>query len=313
MPPGNEIVQITCRASIYIAMFSATYQLVALQENISTQASGRRSGLDYEMKFSDEHFAEHVRQLQKRLPNDVQFHIVIEKPFVVIGDETKEMVQYRSERTVKWAVGRIKKDYFAKDPKAIIDIWLFKDKTSYEKHTEELFGRKPHTPYGYYSSADRALVMNIATGGGTLVHEIVHPFIESNFEQCPAWFNEGLASLYEQCRDERGRIWGLTNWRLRGLQLAIESDRVQSFKQLMSTTTREFYQDDRGTNYAQARYLCYYLQQRGVLVQYYHEFVKNVDRDPTGYITLQEVLDRSDMDTFEKEWKEFVLALRFER
>ena len=34
--------------------------------------------------------------------------------------------------------------------------------------------------------------MNISTGGGTLVHEIVHPFIEANFPACPPWLNEGL-------------------------------------------------------------------------------------------------------------------------
>jgi len=28
-----------------------------------------------------------------------------------------------------------------------------------------------------------------------LVHEIVHPFMRANFPECPAWFNEGLASL----------------------------------------------------------------------------------------------------------------------
>ena len=41
------------------------------------------------------------------------------------------------------------------------------------------------TPYGYYSAAHRALIMNIATGGGTLVHEIVHPFVRANFPQMP--------------------------------------------------------------------------------------------------------------------------------
>ncbi|HMO15598.1 MAG TPA: hypothetical protein PKD64_16490 [Pirellulaceae bacterium] len=262
--------------------------------------------------FSDEDFAQHLEELKLRLPHDA-FHIIVQKPFVIIGDEAPNVVEYRAERTVKWAVDRIKQIYFEKDPTHIIDIWLFKDKESYEKHTYELFGKKPHTPYGYYSSRDRALVMNIATGGGTLVHEIVHPFIEANFDRCPAWFNEGLASLYEQCQDRDGKIWGLTNWRLRGLQLAIEADRLPTFEELFSTTTRQFYNDDPGTNYSQARYLCYYLQEKGLLVRFYHEFVKTVDQDATGYLTLQRVLERTDMDQFETEWKSFILDLRFER
>ena len=51
----------------------------------------------------------------------------------------------------------------------------------------------------------------VATGGGTLVHEIVHPFMRANFPECPAWFNEGMGSLYEQCSEVNGRIAGLTN------------------------------------------------------------------------------------------------------
>ena len=40
------------------------------------------------------------------------------------------------------------------------------------------------------------VVLGTSTGGGTLVHEIVHPFMRANFPNCPSWFDEGLASLY---------------------------------------------------------------------------------------------------------------------
>ena len=119
---------------------------------------------------------------------------------------------------MKWAVDRLKALYFQRDPEFIIDIWLFRDRESYEEHAEKLFGDKPYTPYGYYSAQHRALVMNIATGGGTLVHEIVHPFMAANFAACPSWINEGLASLYEQSGEENGQIKGFVNWRLDGLQ-----------------------------------------------------------------------------------------------
>ena len=39
------------------------------------------------------------------------------------------------------------------------------------------------------------------------MHELVHAFIEGTSPACPASFNEGLASLYEQCGEHRGRIW----------------------------------------------------------------------------------------------------------
>ncbi len=114
--------------------------------------------------------------------------------------------------------------------------------------------------------------MNIATGGGTLVHEIVHPFMEANFPACPAWFNEGLGSLYEQCRDEDGHIHGSTNWRLAGLQRAIKEDRDLPFKTFCRLNTRQFYDDEQGVHYAQARYLCYYLQEQNKLRRFYQQF-----------------------------------------
>ena len=107
--------------------------------------------------------------------------------------------------------------------------------------------------------------MNIATGGGTLVHEIVHPFVAANFPACPSWFNEGLGSLYEQCSERDGRIEGLSNWRLAGLQSAIRAGRLPTFEALTATTDREFYDADPGTNYSQARYLCYWLEQHQLL------------------------------------------------
>src|SRR6185436_8501716 len=105
------------------------------------------------------------------------FTVTVQPPFVIIGDEPAEIVRRRSTNTVKWAVDRLKKAYFKRDPTEIIDIWLFKDKASYEKNTKEIFDDTPTTPFGYYSAHHRALIMNIATGGGTLVHEIVHPFM----------------------------------------------------------------------------------------------------------------------------------------
>lgn len=242
-----------------------------------------------------------------------EFHVVLEKPFVVIGDDSPAMVRQWSQGTIRWAIDRLKRQYFAKDPDHVINIWLFKDKQSYQQNVYDIFRRRPHTPFGYYSPWQKALVMNIDTGGGTLVHEIVHPFVAANFPKCPSWLNEGLGSLYEQCSTNNGRIWGMTNWRLRGLQEAIKDEEYEmpTFEELCSTTTREFYDDDRGTNYSQSRYLLYYLQNEGLLETYYHEFHRDCEDDPTGYETLKRVLQEEDMEAFQEKWSEFVLGLRF--
>ena len=254
-------------------------------------------------------FQKHAGALKAKL-KDRGFTVLIEIPFVVIGDESEEVVKRRSEDTVKWAVDKLKQDFFTKDPSDVLEIWLFKDDASYRKHAKEFFNDEPDTPYGYYSSVNKALIMNIATGGGTLVHEIVHPFMETNFPAAPAWFNEGLGSLYEQSGEIDGHIHGYTNWRLTGLQRGIREKRTSSFNTLLSTTRTQFYGDRTGNNYAQARYLCYYLQQKKVLTKFYKEFWTNQKADPSGYKSLQKVLGRRDMDVFQREWETFVLGLK---
>lgn len=321
-------------------------------------AAGTLRDVHSTAKLTVADYAQQVIAAKRKAPEG--FAVLIQKPFVVIGDESPEQVRRRATGTIRWAIDRLQRAYFPELPDEILDIWLFKDKESYNKHTEEIFGTPPHTPFGYYSHRDKALIMNIDTGGGTLVHEIVHPFMAANFPECPAWFNEGLASLYEQCGDHRGRIWGYTNWRLEGLQAAIapkpeaepEADSeaastaesasrgnstmddvddttddslaaedaepapepLPSFKTLCHTTTREFYWRDPGTNYSQARYLCYYLQQRGLLGKYYQQFRDNVQDDPSGYETLKAVLgitDDAGMERFQESWKAWILTLEY--
>jgi hypothetical protein len=259
-------------------------------------------------RFTAADYSRHVETLKQRLVGG-EFTIVVEPPFVVIGDEAPEVVRRRSLDTIRWAVDKLRQAYFAKDPEAILDIWLLKDEESYRRHCKSIFHKAPDTPYGYYSDIDRALVMNISTGGGTLVHEIVHPFVAANFPQCPAWFNEGLGSLYEQCDEKAGQIHGRTNWRLAGLQEAIRQQRVPPLRTLCATTSDQFYHKDRGTNYSQTRYLCYYLQEHGLLRKFYHAFRARCEQDPTGYGTLKQILGEDDMDAFQQQWQAWVLAL----
>ena len=262
--------------------------------------------------FTSADFAQHMMALKKNVPEVAdRFDIVIENPFVVIGDLPQTDLKIYAEKTVRWTVKMLKQDFFTNSPDEIIDIWLFKNSASYTNNTKMLVGRAPTTPYGFYEDEKHALIMNIKTGGGTLVHEIVHPFMHANFPSCPAWFNEGLASLYEQSGERNGHIVGGTNWRLRGLKDAIEEKRLPNFKALTATTEDEFYNADRGDNYAQARYLCYYLQEHGLLTKFYHAFENNSADDPTGYATLVATLGEKDMADFQKRFENYVATLHF--
>ena len=253
-------------------------------------------------------FARHLEALKLTVPEG--FTVVVEDPFVVIGEGSPEDVKRTAERIVRWAVRLLKLDYFEKSPPGIYDIWLFKGNESYEKNTQAIFHEKPISPYGYCSKAHQAIIMDISTGGGTLVHEIVHAFIASNFPECPAWFNEGLASLYEQSGEVGGHIHGFTNWRLPALQKMIRAGEVRSFEKLTALTAAEFY-GDKAAAYSQSRYLCYYLQEKGLLREFYKEFHANAASDPTGYKTLKRVLGEEVMDAFKTKWEAEVLKLTY--
>src|ERR1044071_2368594 len=59
-------------------------------------------------------FDQHVTELKKRLPSN-DFTIVVQPPFVVIGDETASVVKQRADDTVKWNIDKLKQDYFTED------------------------------------------------------------------------------------------------------------------------------------------------------------------------------------------------------
>ena len=79
----------------------------------------------------------------------------------------------------------------------------------------------------------------------------------------------------------------------------------------MALNEEQFYTKDPGTNYAQSRYLCYYLQEKGMLTEFYHQFRKNKKQDATGWQTLKNVLKSNDMAAFQQKWQQFVLKLSF--
>ncbi|HET9482563.1 MAG TPA: hypothetical protein VFO79_01290, partial [Xanthomonadales bacterium] len=92
--------------------------------------------------------ATHAATLEKKLAGQ-GFHVLVEAPFVVIGDESKAKVKSRAS-FVRWVVRLIEADYFSKQPDKIIEIWLFKNERTYRKGAKKFFDDEPNTPFGYY-------------------------------------------------------------------------------------------------------------------------------------------------------------------
>ena len=134
--------------------------------------------------------------------------------------------------------------------------------------------------------------------------------MHANWPDGPAWLNEGLGSLFEFPGERDGHFIGQLNWRLPGLQAALrEKAGVPKFSALLRTTETEFYDDETGVHYAMARYLCYWLQEKGLLVKFVARAQALKAKDPTGWQALEEVLG-ADPDTQQKDWVKFVLGLK---
>lgn len=238
--------------------------------------------------------------------------VILGAPFVVAGDMREAELQDWYERTIRPAAVAMGHRYFTRQPTEPITVLLFSSKESYEHYADKLYRDRGISIYGYYKPRERTLVMNIATGGGTLVHELTHALVAFDCPDVPDWFNEGLASLHEQCRfredDDGPWVEGLVNWRLPRLQKELEAKRVPS----LATFIRDddFRGERESVNYAQARYFCMFMQKRGKLEAYYAALRKHIAKDPHGERAIREVFPDLTWEELDAEYQQFVRELK---
>jgi hypothetical protein len=247
-------------------------------------------------------------ELEKKLKGQ-GYTVLVEAPFVVVGDLGDKNVKKITTGFLRSKISLMEKEFFTKRPDKLLEVWLFQNEKSFRAGAKKWFNDTPDTPYGYYSPDANALIMN-ARGLGTLSHELVHPFMEANFPDVPSWFNEGLASLYEQPSERKGHIVGLPNWRLPNLKKEIKAGTLPKIGKLLGTTRDQFYEADYDS-YAYARYIVYYLQEQGKLQEFYKKFLED-KKDLTGATALAAVLGE-DLDKFEPKWRKWVLAIPYKR
>lgn len=227
------------------------------------------------------------------------------KPFVIAGNIPEAELESIHDYTIKLCSEALYKDFFTQKPDYVLKVYLLKDAQTYEDYCEKTLGQKPSTPYGFYQYASRSLIMNIGTGTGTLVHEMVHALIKPDFPDVPAWFNEGLGSLYEQCRVESGSLRGLINWRYQGLMEAQRNNKLMPLNKLFGTSDTEFYGENSRIRYAQARYFCLYLQEHKVLPRFYKKFKESFDDDKTGIKAAEELLNKP-IEEIDRDWQAWI-------
>jgi len=272
-----------------------------------------------EKKIDPAEIEKEINSVKEELGKD--YRVEYQEPFIIAGNTDESLFTRIKDGTIKRCSAALYQDFFKKKPDYLIKIYLFNDATCYQAYCKKTYGQKPSTPFGFYKHAEKKLIMDISTGTGTLVHEMVHALIAPDFPDVPPWLNEGLGSLYEQCQiEDNGSLKGLINWRYPRLKKAINADNIVKLKDLLEMNEEKFYDKDSDLHYAEARYFCMYLQKKKVLPVFYNQFRdirlkprskekdKEDELDLSGIKTLTKLLDKP-IDEIEQDWKKWAVKL----
>jgi hypothetical protein len=250
-----------------------------------------------------------IKELKSSLTDD--FIYVKDSYFLIVSNLDDAQTRNISEGTVDRTVQCFYNGYLDAKPTELTTIFLFKNDATYRYWAKKLYDDDDLSRFGYYKPASKVMLMNINTGSGTLVHEMTHALVRYDFPDIPSWFNEGLGSLYERCSLNGGEILGYVNWRLPRLKEAVADGSYLSLESLMTISDDNFYDKQSDLNYAEARYLCMYMQERGVLKKFYHAFRDGYDKDKSGITYIESVFGKKLKD-IEKDYITWVKTLRYE-
>jgi hypothetical protein len=223
------------------------------------------------------------RELRRQLP--LEWAIVVHQPFVLAGDN-EQTVEGHYEQTIVPTLAALTASYFQRPPRYPITILLCASDEQFQSCNLRLDQQQRNQYSGLYSRTGRRIIVNTASGDGTLAHELTHALAHADFPKMPEWFDEGLASLHEECEfsNDGLRLIGLENWRGK---LAVEALHRGELRLLEDLASHRFGSPERAqVDYAHVRSFCQFLQDRGFLEPFYQTCRANIDTDPTGLRSL---------------------------
>lgn len=242
-------------------------------------------------------------ELGGRLPDDCT--VLVRTPFVIAGDSSESELDRLYATAIQPVTEALWRTYFDQRPDRPVVIVALRNETSYRNVARILDGYEPSAYAGYTQRGQRRIVLNAGTGAGTLTHELAHVLALFDFPEMPEWFDEGLAALHEEAEfaPDGLTMIGRPNWRSRLLRESLTTEDLPSLSRVIRTPS--FRGEGENLNYALVRSFCLYLQERGLLAHFYRKFRMAVDDDPSGLLTLCELLgvtSHADIDRDFRAW-----------
>ncbi len=216
------------------------------------------------------------------------------KHFIVEGDVDARYIQFVLANAEAYC-GEMEANYYSSAGDKPVIIYF----SERQSDTQRLFRRHGiagQPRYGLYSPDPPSIYMHRLldtgdlTGWGTLFHEMTHHFVAVNYENAPAWFDEGLATILgEQARIVRGKVdLGKPNpWREHALREMIEDGFRIDIEKLVSLSRADFNKNT--ASYHPLRALFYWLHHQGKLQTY----MRAARESGYGLRVLEEVVGRS--------------------
>jgi hypothetical protein len=166
---------------------------------------------------------------------------------------------------------------------------------------------------GAYSRKARDLIVNVGPGSSSILHELVHPLVQTDFPRAPSWFEEGIASLFEKpVFDPPGELHGARNWRNDRLDVALASTKQRGkvhLPALFALDDDTIDGPDEDLDYAMARTLCQWLDGRGELWPFYRAWRESVAEDATGGKSFARITGMTPADA-DGVWLKWALGAR---
>lgn len=233
--------------------------------------------------------------------------VLIRPPFVIAGDMTEEVLERLHRDVVQPTARALNVGFFDVTPTEPITIVAFAKEAGFRDFARRVDHRQPDSYYGYYLRTHRRLVVNVSTGAGTLAHELTHALAHFDYPNMPEWFDEGLASVYEQSEfaDTGHRLTGTDNWRVHHVLRAMHGNRLRATGDLIQG--RSVRANNESIDYAHARYVCLYLQDQQLLEPFYRKLRSRSETDPSGWQTLREIVGRESSEELDKDFHRWVV------
>lgn len=229
--------------------------------------------------------------LRQRLPQGSV--TIVQAPFVIAGDGTVEELQSIYSQLIQPAARAITAAYNLPAPSRPISVFLFRDPERYAVMAASVGSVRRTSLYGVYAPSQCTMVVNLASGEGTILHELTHALFDMETVSLPIWMHEGIASLHEESTliddGKNCALRPLDNWRLGVLQDALDHADLPPIATMM--TEAAFRGPTEARDYAYARYVCMYLHEQELMQTFYRQWRDTAAGDPTGEQTLQRLLE----------------------